>query len=105
MYEAPVAADGYRILVDRLWPRGVSKDGAPWDEWLRELAPSAELRHWFGHEPAKFAQFTERYRAELAESGALAQLRERCREHAVVTLVYAAKDTEHNNAVVLRELV
>lgn len=105
MYDATSADEGYRILVDRLWPRGTAKDAAPWDEWLKQAAPSTELRRWFGHDPARFAEFAERYRAELEASGGLTELRERCRAHPVVTLLYAAKDVEHNNAVVLRNLL
>jgi len=105
VYDDPAPSDGYRILVDRLWPRGVGKDDAALDEWMRDVAPSADLRRWFGHDPARFAEFAERYRAELSGSPALEELRRRRREHDVVTLVYGAKDAEHNQAVVLRDLV
>lgn len=105
VYDDPSADDGYRILVDRLWPRGLAKDAARVDEWLKDVGPSTELRKWFGHDPDRFAEFADRYRAELDSSDAFAQLRARCREHARVTLVYAAKDTEHNQAVVLRDLL
>lgn len=105
VYDEPVKADGYRILVDRIWPRGVSKTEAHVDEWLKEAGPSNELRHWFGHVPERYEEFAEKYRAELNGSEVLAQLRERCREHSTVTLVYSAKDTEHNQAVVLQELL
>lgn len=101
IYDEPASTDGYRILVDRIWPRGVSKADAHLDEWLADVAPSTELRKWFGHDPDLFAEFAERYRAELEGSPALAQLRERCAEHPVVTLLYSARDTEHNQAVVL----
>jgi uncharacterized protein YeaO (DUF488 family) len=102
-YEPAVAADGYRILIDRLWPRGVSREDACLDEWARELAPSAELRRWFGHEPARFAQFRRRYTEELAaQETKLRELRRRARE-GTLTLVYGARDTEHNDAVVLAE--
>lgn len=104
-YDDPAPSDGYRILVDRLWPRGVAKDDADIDEWLKEVGPSTELRKWFGHDPERFEEFAARYRAELDGSEALERLRARCREHPVVTLVYAAKDETHNNAVVLRDLV
>jgi uncharacterized protein YeaO (DUF488 family) len=97
--------DGYRVLVDRLWPRGVSKEEAHLDEWARELAPSPELRRWFGHDPARFDEFRRRYRDELAgREEKLGELRERA-THGTVTLVYAARDTEHNDAVVLAELL
>ena len=104
-YEPAEPADGYRVLVDRLWPRGVAKDAARLDEWARELAPSDELRRWFGHDPAKFAEFRRRYRAELAaREEKLRELRRRARR-GTVTLVYAARDPEHNDAVVLAELL
>jgi uncharacterized protein YeaO (DUF488 family) len=107
VYEEPEPGDGVRVLVDRLWPRGLSKERARVDVWLKDVAPSRELRVWFGHDPAKFAEFRRRYEAELAEepgSAAFAELREMARaQH--VTLVFAAHDTEHCNAVVLRELL
>jgi uncharacterized protein YeaO (DUF488 family) len=105
VYEHPGADDGYRILVDRLWPRGLSKDEAAVDEWLKEVGPSTELRRWFGHDPARFEEFAARYRTELDGSDALAELRARCAEHDRVTLVFGAKDSEHNQAVVLRGLL
>jgi uncharacterized protein YeaO (DUF488 family) len=102
-YDPAEPDDGYRVLVDRLWPRGVSKERARLDEWARELAPSVELRTWFGHDPERFAEFERRYRAELAAHGAkLDELRGRARE-GTLTLVYAARDEEHNDAVVLAE--
>lgn len=97
--------DGYRILVDRLWPRGISKEKAKIDLWLKEVAPSNELRKWFGHDPEHFNEFTERYKAELQASGALEELRQAIQEHPDVTLLYAAHDEQHNNAVVLQELL
>lgn len=97
--------DGYRILVDRLWPRGVSKEKAKIDLWLKEVAPSNELRKWFGHDPERFNAFTERYKAELQASGALEELRQAIQEHPNTTLLYAAHDEQHNNAVVLQELL
>jgi uncharacterized protein YeaO (DUF488 family) len=104
-YDPAEAADGYRVLVDRLWPRGVSKEKAQLDEWARELAPSSELRTWFGHDPARFDEFRRRYLEELAAHGAkLAELRERASE-GTLTLVYAARDSEHNDAVVLADLL
>ncbi len=104
-YEAAEATDGYRVLVDRLWPRGVSKEKAQLDEWARELAPSSELRTWFGHDPARFDEFRRRYLEELAAHGdKLAELRERASE-ARLTLVYAARDSEHNDAVVLADVL
>jgi uncharacterized protein YeaO (DUF488 family) len=104
-YEPAERADGYRILIDRLWPRGVSKGEAHLDEWAKDLAPSPELRRWFGHDPARFDEFRRRYRDELAaHEGELDALRRRARS-GTVTLVYGARDTEHNGAVVLAELL
>jgi uncharacterized protein YeaO (DUF488 family) len=104
-YEPAEPADGYRVLIDRLWPRGVNKQEARLDEWARELAPSPELRRWFGHAPARFEEFRRRYRGELADrEEALRALRRRARE-GPLTLVYGARDTEHNGAVVLAELL
>ncbi len=104
-YEPPEPSDGYRVLIDRLWPRGVKKEEARLDEWARELAPSSELRRWFGHDPAKFDEFRRRYREELgAQEEKLTELRRLARKE-TVTLVYSARDTEHNDAVVLAELL
>lgn len=104
-YEDAAAADGRRVLIDRIWPRGVSRKQARLDEWARELAPSSELRRWFGHDPARFDEFRRRYKHELATQGAkLHELRRHARD-GTVTLVYAARDTEHNDAVVLAELL
>ncbi|WP_455087022.1 DUF488 domain-containing protein [Prevotella denticola] len=104
-YAPAEESDGYRILVDRLWPRGISKEKAQIDLWLKSVAPSNELRKWFGHDPEKFPEFEQRYRAELAGSGALDGLRAVLREHPDATLLFAAHDEEHNNAVVLKELL
>jgi uncharacterized protein YeaO (DUF488 family) len=104
-YEPAGADDGYRVLIDRLWPRGVSRERARLDEWARELAPSDELRRWFGHEPQRFPEFRARYRSELAtHREQLDALRRRARDEPV-TLVYAARDTEHNDAVVLADVI
>lgn len=104
-YEPPSDDDGYRVLVDRLWPRGVSHEGARLDEWARDLAPSTELRRWFGHEAGRFEEFRRRYTAELAAHEArLEELRRRARR-GTVTLVYGARDTERNGAVVLAEVL
>ena len=104
-YEAAEPADGYRVLIDRLWPRGVTRQEARLDEWARELAPSPELRRWFGHDPSRFEEFRRRYRGELADhEETLRALRRRAREGSL-TLVYGARDTEHNGAVVLAELL
>jgi uncharacterized protein YeaO (DUF488 family) len=105
IYDPAEPGDGYRILVDRLWPRGVSRERARIDEWARELAPSDELRRWFGHDPSRFREFRERYRAELRpHEDEIAALRERAAP-GPVTVVYAARDEQHNNAVVVAELL
>jgi uncharacterized protein YeaO (DUF488 family) len=103
IYEEPSADDGYRVLVDRLWPRGVSKDKASLDEWLKEVGPSDGLRKWFNHDPAKYAEFKSRYEKELAANPAFAQLQEIGRKHPHVTLLYSAHDAAHNQAQVLLE--
>ncbi|MFC2325748.1 MAG: DUF488 domain-containing protein [Prevotella histicola] len=104
-YAPAEETDGYRILVDRLWPRGISKEKAKIDLWLKSVAPSSDLRKWFGHVPERFPEFTKRYKAELAESGALDDLRKVLSEHPDATLLFAAHDEEHNNVVVLKELL
>lgn len=105
IYDPPGPEDGRRLLVDRLWPRGLSKDRARVDWWVKEIAPSDELRHWFGHEPEKWEEFRRRYREELKAQGPLLQLLCQCAREEQVTLLFAAKDEEHNNAVVLKELI
>jgi uncharacterized protein YeaO (DUF488 family) len=104
IYDPPAADDGYRVLIDHVWPRGVSRDRARLDAWARELAPSDDLRRWFAHDPAKFATFRARYRDELAGSDVLHDLARRARSRPV-TLLYAARDQTHNNAVVVAELL
>jgi uncharacterized protein YeaO (DUF488 family) len=104
-YEPAASSDGYRVLVDRLWPRGVSRRRAGLHEWDRELAPSTELRKWFGHDPERFDEFRRRYIDELSQHRArIAELRHRAR-HGTLTLVYSARDAEHNDAVVLVEVL
>jgi uncharacterized protein YeaO (DUF488 family) len=104
-YESPAADDGMRVLVDRLWPRGVKKTEAAIDHWMKELAPSTELRKWFGHDPARWEEFRRRYAAEIHEHrDDLDRLRGLIRE-GTVTLVYSAHDEAHNDAVVLREIL
>jgi uncharacterized protein YeaO (DUF488 family) len=104
-YEPASARDGYRVLVDRLWPRGVSRKQAKLDEWAKELAPSSRLREWFGHEPSRFPEFRRRYIDELrADAPRLKELRRRARMRRL-TLVYSAHDSEHNDAVVLAEVL
>ena len=102
IYEPLSDDDGYRILVDRLWPRGMSKQEANIDLWAKEIAPSNELRKWFGHEPEKFERFAESYRVELNNNRAALQQFDSI-EGQVITLLYAAKDTRFNHAVVLRD--
>lgn len=103
-YESAASTDGKRVLVDRLWPRGVTKERAAIDLWLKEVAPSTELRKWFAHDPAKWHEFAKRYKAELSGSEPLAELRALADE-GDITLVYAAKDQEHNEARVLKEIL
>lgn len=106
-YEPRGEGEGYRVLIDRLWPRGISKEKLAPDAWMKELAPSDELRKWFGHDPSRFTEFQTRYREELKSEEARAALRELVSraKTGTVTLLYGAKDEEHNNAVVLRSLV
>jgi uncharacterized protein YeaO (DUF488 family) len=104
-YDEADREDGYRVLIDHVWPRGVSRERAKLDEWARELAPSDRLRRWFDHDPAKFDEFRKRYRDELADhADHIAELRRRARTGRV-TIVYAARDRDHNNAVVMSELL
>ncbi len=106
-YERPSRDDGYRVLVDRLWPRGVKKDALLLDLWARDVAPSTPLRRWFGHDPARFREFARRYRSEL-RSGPPRTILEDLFHRAVrgtVTLVYGARDEQHNGAVVLRDVL
>lgn len=104
-YEKPDRADGARILVDRLWPRGIGKADAQLDRWAKEIAPSSALRKWFGHDPARWAEFRRRYAEEIRQHpDELAQLRSLARK-GPITLVYSAHDELHNDAVVLRELL
>ncbi|MEM7627450.1 MAG: DUF488 family protein [Planctomycetota bacterium] len=102
VYDDPAAEDGRRVLIDGLWPRGVAKASAPFDRWTKDFAPSPELRKWFDHRPERFAEFTERYRAELADRTEAARALLAEAGDAPLTLLYAARDTEHNHAVVLR---
>lgn len=107
VYAPPAGEDGERILVDRLWPRGISKDTAKIDTWRKDLAPSNELRRWFGHDPARWDEFRTRYRGELEAGGMLDHLRALVETAASrrVTLLFAAADPEHNNAVALRAIL
>jgi uncharacterized protein YeaO (DUF488 family) len=104
-YESPSAKDGKHILVDRLWPRGISKEKAALDHWMKDVAPSTELRKWFAHDPERWEEFRRRYAAQLREhSYLITELRSLAR-HGPITLVYAAHDEAHNDAVVLREVL
>jgi uncharacterized protein YeaO (DUF488 family) len=105
IYEPPSSDDGFRVLIDGIWPRGITRDQAAVDQWVRELAPSAQLRRWYGHDPQRFEEFARCYRAELgAHRERLSELRRRSRT-GVVTLVFAARDAEHSNATVLGDVL
>ena len=106
VYEKPAKEDGWRVLVDRLWPRGMTKEAAHLDEWMKDVAPSDALRKWFGHEPEKWTGFQKRYRSELAKKKeSVAELKKTAKEHGTLTLLYGAKDEEHNEAVVLADIL
>ncbi|GGD26021.1 hypothetical protein GCM10010915_02580 [Microbacterium faecale] len=102
-YDDANTADGYRVLVDRMWPRGVSKERAALDEHLKDIAPSPDLRTWWNHDPDRIDEFTKRYRAELDNNPAVEDLRSRVRGHKTVTLIYGAKDPDVNHARILRD--
>jgi uncharacterized protein YeaO (DUF488 family) len=104
-YEAAARSDGYRVLIDRLWPRGVRKEMLALDAWAKELAPSGDLRRWFGHDPRRWRGFVQRYRRELRVPAARQRLNDLARRAArgVVTIVYGARDEQHNDAVVIRD--
>jgi uncharacterized protein YeaO (DUF488 family) len=105
VYDQPSSADGTRVLVDRLWPRGLSRQDVAADLWLREAAPSAPLRRWFGHDASRWDQFARRYRDELERQPEVLELLEDLRRRAPVTLIFGARDPDHNNAVVLRQIL
>jgi uncharacterized protein YeaO (DUF488 family) len=105
VYEPAAPADGLRVLVDRLWPRGLSKEKAAVDHWIKDVAPSAKLRKWFGHDPARWSEFKRRYKGELRlHKDLLAEIR-KLNKQCTVTLLFGARDEEHNDAVVLREVL
>ena len=104
-YEAPTATDGVRVLVDRLWPRGLGKTKLAVDCWLKDVAPSAELRRWYGHRPERWRSFAAKYREELSRRNDLLNLLDELRRRSPVTLLYGARDTDRNNAVVLRDVL
>ncbi|WP_091180519.1 DUF488 domain-containing protein [Paramicrobacterium humi] len=103
VYDDAAPGDGFRVLVDRIWPRGVAKDDAHADAWLKDVAPSTELRKWFGHDPERMDEFASRYRAELDANDAVDELRDLARTHKTLTLLFSAKDPERNQARVLRD--
>jgi uncharacterized protein YeaO (DUF488 family) len=105
VYEEPDKDDGIRILIDRLWPRGLSKEKAHVDLWLKEIAPSTELRKWFAHDPAKWTEFKTRYRAELKHNSEQLAVLKQAIAKGPVTLLYGAKDEQRNDAIVLQELL
>ena len=105
VYDPPRPEDGKRILIDRLWPRGIRKEDLQMDEWLKEIAPSDKLRKWFSHDPKKYEEFKKRYAEELKDkSEVLGRIKSESKRR-TVTILFSAKDTEHNNATVLRELL
>ncbi|MGN6616661.1 MAG: DUF488 domain-containing protein [Ilyomonas sp.] len=105
VYDTAEKTDGFRILVDRLWPRGIKKENAHVDVWMKEVAPSTELRKWFDHDPEKWKQFFSDYTKELKHSNTVKELADQIKQHNVVTLLYAAKDEQHNQAVVLQKFL
>ncbi len=105
VYELAAKSDGYRILIDRLWPRGLSKEKGHVDKWLKEVAPSTELRKWFNHEPEKWASFCTKYRTELHGSTAFAELLDEIHAHKTVTFLFGARDEQHNDAVALATFI
>lgn len=105
VYEPAEAADGFRVLVDRLWPRGLKKEAAQVDVWMKEVAPSTELRKWFNHEPEKWESFRKKYKTELQQSEAVGELLQHVKKHKKITLLYAARDEQHNDAVVLQQFL
>ena len=105
VYEKPSKGDGLRILVERLWPRGITKERASADLWLKDVAPSTELRKWFGHDPAKWEQFCKRYAAELKQNKDAVNLLKQKSKEGTITLVYAARDEKHNSAGALKEIL
>ena len=105
IYDPAEDSDGYRILVDRLWPRGVSKERADLDAWLKDVAPSPDLRTWWDHDPEHMGEFAAKYRAELEDSSAVNELRDAIAEHSPVTLLYGAHDPKVNHAAILRDFL
>lgn len=105
IYDPASPKDGKRILVDRLWPRGIKKDEAKIDEWLKDIAPSNELRQWFSHDPSKWEEFKKKYKKELKNKPEILKMTKEKAKISTITLLFAAKDMGHNNAVVLKEIL
>jgi len=105
VYESPAKADGLRILIDRLWPRGMKKETAHIDLWMKEIAPSTELRKWFHSQPEKWMEFCKLYSAELKKSNGVAEMIAKINEHKTVTFLYASHDEKHNHALVLQKFL
>jgi uncharacterized protein YeaO (DUF488 family) len=105
VYDPPEPEDGKRILIDRLWPRGIKKENLKMDEWLKEIAPSDKLRKWFSHDPKKYEEFKKRYVKELEDKSEILERIRREAKKGRVTILFSAKDTEHNNATVMKELL
>lgn len=105
MYEPAAKSDGYRILVDRLWPRGIKKEAAAIDQWLKEIAPSTELRTWYHKDKTQWTEFKKRYKAELKDNPALDELKQLLKKHKHITLLYSVKDEERNHALILAEFL
>ena len=105
IYDPAAPGDGQRIYIDRLWPRGMKKEEAKMDEWLKEISPSDDLRKWFSHDPAKYAEFKKRYAKELKDKSEILERIKKAAKKGTVTLLFSAKDTEHNNATALKEML
>lgn len=105
VYDDPQANDGARVLIDRLWPRGLSKARAAADLWLKDAAPSTALRRWYGHDPRRWESFARKYRSEVAKRGSTLQLLREMRSRGPLTLLYGSRDTEHNHALLLRDIL
>lgn len=106
IYDPAKPGEHYKVLVDRLWPRGVSKEKAGWDEWMKEISPGNELRNWFNHDPAKWGKFKQLYAKELVQKqGELKKLKQLEIKHGTLTLLYSSRDEEYNNAIALREFL
>lgn len=105
IYKSAAKDDGYRVLVDRVWPRGIKKEDAKLDEWAKDIAPSSDLRKWFDHDPKKFSEFKARYKKELKNNDAFSDCKKEWKKHDTVTILYGAKDEEHNQAVVIKDSI